>query len=256
MCGILAISTNKRHSNFDIDASLRAISHRGPDDIGNFSSESGDCYLGHVRLSIIDLSQAGHQPMIDGTGRYVLSYNGEVYNFTELKRDLEKYHGNIKWESSTDTEVILEGFAREGETFLGKLNGLFALTIYDKVDRALTVLRDPLGIKPLYFTEQDGGVFFCSELKGLKKLKEFKQTLRQESLADQLAFMYIPEPYTMYNEFFKLEPGVCKVYIDGKEVRSSNLFEHLEEPLYFSTEEDAITCFRDSFSKAVTRKII
>ena len=90
----------------------------------------------------------------------------------------------------------------------------------------------------------------------LKKLKEFKQTLRQESLADQLAFMYIPEPYTMYNEFFKLEPGVCKVYIDGKEVKSSNLFKHLEEPLYFSTEEDAITCFRDSFSKAVKRQLI
>jgi asparagine synthase (glutamine-hydrolysing) len=131
MCGILAISSSK-NGQFDLNPAIQAIHHRGPDDDGVFHSSEGDAHLGQVRLSIIDLSAAGHQPMQDASGRYVMTYNGEVYNFLELKTYLESTYGSIAWKSSSDTEVILEGFAREGYSFLSKLNGIFALAIYDQ----------------------------------------------------------------------------------------------------------------------------
>lgn len=169
MCGILAISSLE-NCNFPVDQVLTSIEHRGPDGHGSFVSEAGDCHLGHVRLSIVDLSSAGHQPMEDSSGRYIISYNGEVYNFPRLRDEIEQRHGPLNWRSSTDTEVIVEGFAREGPSFLDKLNGIFAFAIYDKVERLLHILRDPLGIKPIFITEQHGGVFFCSELKGLLQI--------------------------------------------------------------------------------------
>src|ERR1044071_2994724 len=196
MCGIIAI-TSSRGKSYDLAPSLEAIRHRGPDGRGEFVSDDGDCHLGHVRLSIIDLTQAGHQPMEDSTGRFVISYNGEVYNFQFLKEILNKKYGDIAWRSTTDTEVILEGFSREGLPFLSKLNGIFALALYDKKERILYCLRDPLGIKPLYWSEQFGSVFFSSELKGILKHFGLKRTLRRQSMADQLAFMYVPEPHTL-----------------------------------------------------------
>ena len=196
MCGIIAISSHSGNT-FSLERSLKAIKHRGPDDSGIFVSETGDCHLGHVRLSIIDLTAAGHQPMEDASERYIISYNGEAYNYLSLRKELENTHGRINWKSTTDTEVILEGFAREGLDFLSKLNGIFAIAIYDKKDRNLFVLRDPVGIKPMYCTEQQGSVFFCSELKGLLELPNLQRTISRQSMVDQLAFMSVPEPYTM-----------------------------------------------------------
>jgi asparagine synthase (glutamine-hydrolysing) len=255
MCGIVAISSPVGGS-FPLEKPFRAIAHRGPDDQGIFVSETGDCHLGHVRLSIIDLSQAGHQPMSDCSGRYIISYNGEVYNFQELRRALERVHGQMQWRSTSDTEVIIEGFAREGVSFLSKLNGIFALAVYDKQDGLLHVLRDPLGIKPLFFTEQNGTVFFCSELKGLLALPGMNRTLRFQSLADELAFMYIPEPHTRFKEIEKMEPGICLSYREGRRIASVNLFEHLQDPISFSSDKEMIVAFYGAFCSAVKRQLV
>lgn len=255
MCGILAISSS-RSEQFDITGSLKCIAHRGPDDSGIFYSEANDAQIGQARLSIIDLSAAGHQPMEDSSGRYTMTYNGEVYNFEELKRYLEKKYGPIKWKSTSDTEVILEGFAREGYTYFSKLNGIFALALYDKSEKILHVLRDPIGIKPLYYTEQGGSVFFCSEIKGLLHFSHLARDIRKQSLADQLIFMYVPEPYTMYENYFKLQPGVYHAYQNGKNIHSEQLFNKLHDKISFSSEEDMISVFRETFADSVKRQLI
>ena len=256
MCGIVAISCRPGNS-YSLGKPLDAIRHRGPDDRGTYSSEQSDCHLGHVRLSILDLTSAGRQPMRDASGRYVMSYNGEVYNCRQLQVELEQRQGGpIRWRSRSDTEIIVEGFAREGIGFLNRLNGFFALAIYDTVDCTLHVLRDPLGIKPLVMSEQRGAMFFCSELKGLLAFPELSRTLRQQSLADQLAFMYVPEPHTLYNEFHKVEPGVLFSYRDGRQVSAKPLFAHLSDPLDLASEQDAIELLRVEFAAAVERQLL
>jgi asparagine synthase (glutamine-hydrolysing) len=194
--------------------------------------------------------------MEDCSGNFVISFNGEIYNFRELKRDLEARYGPIPWRSETDTEVVVEGFAREGRIFLNRLNGMFALAIFDKASGVLHVLRDPLGIKPLFVTHQGGAVFFCSELKGLLVFPELRRTLRLQSVAEQLSFMYVPEPATLFWEFAKLEPGVCVSYREGRQVASIKLFSWLEEPLRFASDEEALDAFYQGVQLAIARQLV
>ncbi len=255
MCGIVAISSS-RNEQFDLAGSIRCIAHRGPDDSGIFYSDANDAQLGQARLSIIDLSPAGHQPMLDASGRYIMTFNGEIYNYTDLKTELEKKYGFFRWKSTSDTEVILEGFAKEGYSYFSKLNGIFALAIYDKAEKILHVVRDPIGIKPLYYTEQGGSVFFCSEIKGLLSFSHLKRDIRKQSLADQLTFMYVPEPYTMYENYFKLAPGVYHAYSEGKNIYKEQLFNQLHDKISFSSEDDMIGAFRETFAASVKRQLI
>ncbi len=255
MCGIIAVNS-QINTTCIIDKAVQSIKHRGPDSTGSYISEKGDCQLGHVRLSIIDLSSAGHQPMHDGSKRYIISYNGEIYNFKLLRKELEKKYGIINWKSNTDTEVIIEGFAREGKVFLNKLNGIFSLAIYDTQTSKMFVLRDPAGIKPLYFTEQNGLVIFGSEVKAFLEIPGLSITIRKQSLADVLTFMYVPEPHTMYNEIKKIEPGICYEYYHGKLVRADKLFSYLSEKIEFNSESEMIETFRENFSKAVRQQLM
>lgn len=255
MCGVLGVSFS---SEVEINPSLilKSISHRGPDDSGFFQSDERDTLLGHVRLSIIDTSVSGNQPMLDNSGRYMMVYNGEVYNYIELKNDLEKKYGAINWKSLSDSEVILEGFARENASFFEKLNGIFVILIYDIIEQLLHVIRDPIGIKPLYFTSQNGNVFFCSEIKGLLEIHRLQRTIRIQSLSDQLSFMYVPEPYTMYNEFFKVERGVHFVYRNGQKISEKRMFNQLHEGIVLSNESEMLGSFQEIFTKAIKRQLI
>ena len=255
MCGIVAVSSPGGLA-IPVGLALAAIRHRGPDDSGTYASATRDCHLGHARLSIVDLSPAGHQPMPDGSGRHVLCYNGEVYNFPELRAGLERRHGQIAWRGSSDSEVIIEGFAREGMPFLDRLNGMFALAIYDTQERLLHILRDPIGIKPLFITEQPGGVYFCSEMKGLLALPGLRFDLRPAALAEQLSFMYVPEPYTPFVQIRKLEPGVCHSYREGRLVASQRLFAHLLPADRLQNEDEAVDALRAAFSAAVRRQMM
>jgi len=254
MCGIVAISAPPGRS-YPIDRSLAAIRHRGPDAEGTFAMPDGRCVLGHVRLAILDLSSAGRQPMSDASGRYVITYNGEIYNYLELRRLLERRHGPIAWRTQTDTEVILEGVAREGVRFLDHLNGIFALAICDTRTGELHVLRDPIGIKPLFVTQQRGATFFCSELKGLLAIPDLARTLRVRSLAEQVAFMYIPEPHTPFVEHTKLAPGICFTYQGGELQSETSLFSHLNGGTPFRTEGEAVDSLRESFAASVRRQL-
>ena len=167
-----------------------------------FISQENDTLIGHTRLAILDLSDNGNQPMFDATNRFVISYNGEIYNFLDLKDYLNKNYGLIDWKTNTDTEVILQGFIKEKEKFFAKLNGIYSFIIYDKKTKYFHVLRDPFGIKPLYYTLQNN--FYCSsELSGLTCLNGLSKSLRVQSFADQIAHMYIPEPLQYIMSFSK-----------------------------------------------------
>jgi asparagine synthase (glutamine-hydrolysing) len=255
MCGILAVSSQK-YNQIEIAKSLKAIWHRGPDDSGTFISEKQDAHFGQVRLSIIDLSNAGHQPMIDASGRYVITFNGEIYNFKSLKIELELNYGIINWKSTTDTEVILEGFSREGRNFLSKLNGIFALAIYDIKDRLMFVLRDPIGIKPLYYTHQFDSYYFSSEIKGLLSFQNLKRTIRKQSLVEQLAYMYVPEPNTMYEEYKKVEPGICYTFQDGIQINATYLFNDLNTNIINCKEDDIAEILHNTLADSVKRQLI
>lgn len=255
MCGILGVSS-LHFTRFDLKNQISNIAHRGPDDVGVYYSNGNDVQLSQVRLSIIDISSAGHQPMFDESGNYMLVYNGEIYNFQDLKVYLEAKYGIIPWKSSSDSEVIIEGFAREKASFFEKLNGIFAILIYDIKEELLHVIRDPLGVKPLYYSSQHGDVFFCSELKGLLGFKNLKRTVRYQSLSDQLSFMYVPEPYTMYNEFFKVERGVHFTYRNGQKISETKMFTDMRIEELHSDENELIELFQNTFSKAIGRQII
>ena len=160
MCGIIgAIGSFEKQAALE---GLDLLSHRGPDSKGYHFSKN--VYLGHARLSIQDLSSNGHQPMWTNDGRYVIIFNGEIYNHNELR---EKYLSNVNFCSNTDTETVLYGFCRLGQDFIPKLNGIFAFAIYDTVEEEVTIARDKYGVKPLYYYENNRSFLFASEIKFL-----------------------------------------------------------------------------------------
>lgn len=165
MCAIIGY-LNKTIDRQTFLAARDAMTHRGPDDAGLYYDQQKKVALGHRRLSIIDLSSAGKQPMFSSDGRYVIIFNGEIFNYLELKQELKDYH----WQSTSDTEVLLAAFIRWGEQCLNKLNGQFAFAIYDTLTERLFCARDPLGIKPFFYFNQRGALAFASEIKALLKL--------------------------------------------------------------------------------------
>src|SRR3989304_1225120 len=153
------------------------LTHRGPDDSGSWIDENRGMALGHRRLSIIDLSPAGHQPMLSFCGRYVCVYNGEIYNFIELKKELEKTGVPI-WRGHSDTEVMLAGFSVWGiEATIPRLNGMFACAVFDKEKDCLFLFRDRMGKKPLYYGYQGTSLLFGSELKALTAFPSFIKSI-------------------------------------------------------------------------------
>jgi asparagine synthase (glutamine-hydrolysing) len=193
--------------------------------------------------------------MWDLSGRYVVVYNGEIYNWRELRRSLDEQFGGIEWSSSSDTEVIIEGFARNGPEFLDRLNGIFAVAIYDTVSRDLVVLRDPLGIKPLFWCEKGSATFFASEIAALRTIDGVVLTPREEAYAEQLAFMYVPEPFTTYREVLKVPPGVLWTLRDGVRRSERRLFEWLDRREVRGTEPELVEQFKILFDDAVRRQI-
>jgi len=210
MCGIAGyFDTTKTITRDHLEKMTSKIAHRGPDAQGIFVD--GPCGLGHRRLSIIDLSERANQPMVSSNDRYVIAYNGEVYNFREIGARLKSTFSNIKdsvqLKTSSDTEVVLEAFAAYGVDFIHQLNGMFAIAIYDKVAEELYLFRDRLGIKPLFYYWDTQKLLFASELKAIVSNKEIKTSLRQEAIKEFLYMGYIPAPGTIYSNIYKLESG-------------------------------------------------
>lgn len=181
-----------------------AIRHRGPDASGEYLDEQVG--LSHRRLSILDLSPLGNQPMHSGDGSLVIVFNGEIYNFLELRAQLER--DGVCFRSKTDTEVILALYARHGVKCLGMLNGMFAFALWDKARRTLFLARDRVGKKPLYYYHAGGDRFgFASEIKSLLELPGIERTIEPTAIADYLKYLYIPAPKTIYKNIYKLPPA-------------------------------------------------
>lgn len=205
MCGIAGsyqLDTSKPATGDRIAAALQCIAHRGPDDEGVYTA--GRAVLGHRRLSIIDTSSAGHQPFTDDGGRYTIAFNGEVFNFQELRAKLEA-EGH-RFRSHSDTEVVLRLFAVKGPAFLHDLNGFFALAIHDKEKDELFVARDRFGVKPLLWCEQDGRFLFASEMRALLAMGA-PRTVDPISLRTYFTHYYIPAPCTILQGVNKLRAG-------------------------------------------------
>ena len=183
--------------------------HRGPDGTGIFCD--GSVSLGHNRLSIIDLSPAGAQPMKSADGRFVIVFNGEIYNYRELKRELAGY----PWKSESDTEVILAAYARWGNKAFARLNGMFALALWDAKERTLILARDPVGIKPLYYHKSEGRLLFASEIKAVLEHLSVSRRIDPLALALYCRVNYVPAPLTLFSGIKKLLPGHLLVFQNG-----------------------------------------
>ncbi len=208
MCGIAGFF-DSQHKVTDVTERLallqRELHHRGPDDQGAWSSPSRVAHFAHTRLSILDLSAAGHQPMSDASGRYTITFNGEIYNFRELRGDLEK-EGAV-FVSDTDTEVLLHLYARQGASMLERLRGMFAFAIWDEKEQRGFLARDPFGIKPLYYTSQKGVVAFASEMRALQAASFTSRSLDPVALGSYFESGTVPEPLTLLSDVRLLEAG-------------------------------------------------
>jgi asparagine synthase (glutamine-hydrolysing) len=210
MCGIVgALSLNAEKFRVS-DSYLRpmrdAMEHRGPDGFGLWLEANGKVGFGHRRLSIIDLSDAAAQPMVSKDGQVVLTYNGEVYNHAEIRQELEEA-GIKDWQSHSDTEVILKAYMHWGIDCLHKFRGMFALAIWDGKTEEMFLVRDRVGIKPLYYTKQQNRFIFASEIKALLNDSDIKREVNEEALFHFLSFITTPAPMTLFEGINKLEPG-------------------------------------------------
>jgi asparagine synthase (glutamine-hydrolysing) len=183
-----------------------AMAHRGPDDSGVWVDSIAGIALGFRRLAIVDLSEQGHQPMRSESGRYVIVFNGEIYNHRSLRRELES--GGCGFRGHSDTEVILTAFEQWGiERATRRFVGMFAMAVWDSNRQELSLIRDRLGIKPLFIYHRDGLVSFGSELKALLAGPEFDRTLDTSALTSYLRYLYVPAPQSIFRHAFKLLPG-------------------------------------------------
>lgn len=208
MCGIAGIIGYRGDGAGEIQKMNERMLHRGPDAGGIWLDENRHVALGHRRLAIVDLSENGAQPMLSADERYVLVYNGEVYNFKELRRQLETDGDKGVWRGSSDTEVILRAFSFYGvEQTLRRMKGMFALALYDRQEGCVTLARDRMGEKPLYYGTVNGSFVFASDIAAIRELSDFHNEIDRRVLPLYFQYGYIPAPYSIYQDIYKLMPG-------------------------------------------------
>lgn len=216
MCGIAGILGSGADAE-TVTRMIRALAHRGPDDEGIWIEGDAQLALGHKRLAIVDLSNAGHQPMRSLSGRYVITFNGEIYNHDELRRELEGH--KIAWRGHSDTETLLAGFDIWGiKATLKRASGMFALALWDRKERALTLARDRLGEKPLYYGRQrdsNGPFLFASELKAFHQHSQFDPEIDRSALQQFIRYLAVPGPLSIYRGISKLLPGTILTLRSG-----------------------------------------
>jgi asparagine synthase (glutamine-hydrolysing) len=231
------------------------IRHRGPDDADVLYLPSEGVGLAHRRLSIIDLSPAGRQPMWDATRTVSIIFNGEIYNYRELRQELERER--FVFQSGTDTEVILNLYLRDGVEMLPRLNGIFAFALWDSRSHSLLIARDGLGVKPLYYAEVASGVVFASELKALLQAPSVSRSLDIDAVRQYTRFLWCPAPQTILSGVQKLLPGQGAWISDGKITKTWQYYD-----LPFDSEPDdwsdasAIAATRDVIARAVERQMV
>lgn len=259
MCGIAGFS-----GSFEAQLLARmgdCLAHRGPDDEGQWfqgNGVGGAVGLAHRRLAILDLSEAGHQPMHDAAGHAAMVYNGEIYNYRELRAELEA--AGVRFRGHSDTEVILELWLREGDAMLARLRGDFALALWDAREQELLLARDPLGVKPLYYAEAPEGLLFASELKALLQHRELDRSLDPVAVQSYLTLLWSPGERTVLRAVRKLEPGGAMRVAAGRVTRQ---WRHYELPVRRASDLDgnldeatAVRRTRERVAAAVERQMV
>jgi len=215
MCGIVGQLGNLPTKQKCIKA-RDTMQHRGPDDGGIYYNLKEDIFLGHRRLAIIDLSVSGRQPMVSNDGRLIVIFNGEIYNYLELKKELKDFY-NFK--TKTDTEILLAAYIKWGEAFLKNIRGMFSFAIWDRKKQQLLVVRDRLGIKPLYYACYGDTFYFASEMKAILKLSQIQCQLDQQGFLDYLSYRHPLGSRTMFRNIFSLLPGHYFIYKKNSPVK-------------------------------------
>lgn len=262
MCGIVGFISGDQISNKEeainiVSLMSEKVKNRGPDDEGYWIDEKVGIVLAHRRLSVQDLSQAGHQPMISQSGRYVIIFNGEIYNHFELRTQVEatdeeskvNKHNKFIWKGHSDTETILMCFERWGidETLI-KLHGMFAFAVWDRKLNELNLCRDKIGEKPLYYGWQNETFLFASELKAIKCHPKFDARIDRGALTLLMRHNYIPCPYSIYTDIYKLEPGcIAKLQLNNKVI---------SKKYYWSLESIAIDKSVNRFNGSAEDSVI
>jgi asparagine synthase (glutamine-hydrolysing) len=253
MCGIAGFS-----GRFDrqlLNRMSQAVAHRGPDGTGSIFLADQGIGLAHRRLSIIDLSQAGAQPMWDASHACCITFNGEIYNFRELRAGLESV--GLLFRGQSDTEVLINLYMKHGADMLAMLNGIFALAIWDGRNRELLIARDGMGVKPLYCAQAPGGFLFASEIKALLECKEIDRSIDPGALLSHLKYLWSPAPRTILKSVNKLEPGMALRVAEGRILSS---WPHYKLPADRApspiTEGDGVEQVRTAVYRAVKRQMV
>jgi asparagine synthase (glutamine-hydrolysing) len=254
MCGIAGALNWRAHTSREaVEAMVSGIGHRGPDDRGLWSSLKGICVLGHARLSIIDLSPAGHQPMLDVITGNAIVFNGEIYNFQELRKKLVSA-GDL-FDSHSDTEVILALYRRHGIDCLKFLRGMFVFAIWDEKRQRLFLARDRVGKKPLNYAVTKSGLAFCSELYPLSRQPGVDNGIDLEALELYLQCQFIPAPWTIYRGIRKLPPAHYAVY-DRSGLTIEKYWEVDYRDKIQISEADALDALEEKLTEAVRLRMI
>ncbi len=256
MCGINGIF-QLSYSNLDLKEAIKSmnnrLAHRGPDDNGIWINKANDLGLGQTRLSILDLSEAGHQPMKDSVSNNVIVYNGEVFNYQKLNK---QYLANEKFFSNSDTETLLKLYNKFGLNMIEKLNGMFAFGLWDASKQELILARDRSGKKPLYYTTMEGKFAFASELKALFELPWIKRELDEKVLYDFLTFNSVATPNTMFKNIYKFRPGHYMV-VNKEGIKTYESFNELKHiHLDFSSEKELEDMVFAKLEESVSSRMI
>lgn len=256
MCGVIGfLRRSDVEQKFDVDVGLAALSHRGPDDRGSYQSDAGSwrCTLGHVRLSIIDLSPLGHQPMASAEGRFHITFNGEIFNFASIRSKLEAE--GVRFKSNSDTEVILEGYARWGARIVEELRGMFAFAIWDAREASLFLARDRMGIKPLYVVGDGACTFgFSSEIRALLATGLSSREISPEGVATYLSAGSCEEPLTILRDVRMLPPGTYALVKDGVVTHHAYWRPVFESQV--QTYEEAVEVVRPVLREAIELRLV
>jgi len=252
MCGIFGVSGCESADGLDEQAKM--LSHRGPDGYGSHFDKQNRVFLAHCRLSIIDLSTAGKQPMQSNRGHLWLTFNGEIYNYRELRVELIKL--GYQFSSQSDSEVILHAYEAWGKDCLLKLNGMFAFALWDDRRRELLLVRDRLGIKPLYFAHVGQKFLFASEPKALLGLYGLGESIHADALKSYLIYRYVSGQQSMWKGIHRLLPGHCLVYDLNTNKSEISRYWHIETAAGDWTESDALQKVEDILHTAVEEQLV
>jgi len=253
MCGIAGIIFGQERS-VDVDAALTALAHRGPDGQGQTVVPIGstNVWLGHTRLAIQDLTEAGAQPMASADGRWLITFNGEIYNHQDLRRDLTR-----TWRGHSDTETLVEAISQWGvEPTVRRLNGIFAFGVLDRVHNALYLVRDPFGVKPLYYAQTENGFGFASEIRSLSAMTKRRFGIDRESLSTFLSLRFVPSPNTLLEGLMRLPPGhiLRRPVLENRP--ETMCYVEPSRKVFTGSLEDAIDGYQERVGTAVRRQLL